>query len=89
MATKKPANLTTTSDMFSAPAEEVVEETVDVAEPVVDAPGAASTKKARVHGSWRMYWGTTAFDFEDGKTYVLPMDLYEYLKSTGNIYDTL
>lgn len=89
MASKKTANLTTTSDMFAAPAEEVVEETVDVAEPIVVAPGASATKKARVHGTWRMHWGTEAFDFEDGKTYVLPADLYDYLKSTGNIYDTL
>lgn len=86
MATKKNANLTTTSDMFSAP-EEVVEDTN--AEPVVVAPGAPSTKKARVKGTWKMFWGTTSFDFVDGTTYVLPTDLYDYLKSTGNIYDTI
>ncbi len=46
-------------------------------------------KSARVKGTWNMYWGTQMFPFEDGKRYRLPVDLYEYLKSSGNIYDTL
>jgi hypothetical protein len=36
-----------------------------------------------------MYWGQDTFDFEDGKTYTLPVGLYDHLKNHGNIYDTL
>jgi hypothetical protein len=36
-----------------------------------------------------MFWGTSKYNFEDGKRYKLPKDLYQYLRSHGNIYDTL
>lgn len=54
------------------------------------APAAGSnTKRARIKGTWTMYWGTKVFNFEDGKTFNIPADLYEHLKAHGNIYDTL
>lgn len=68
------------------------------AEPVSDdeetvatpAPAASSgLKRARVKGTWTMYWGNKVFNFEDGKTYNIPVDLFEHLKKHGNIYDTL
>ena len=63
-----------------AKAAEVVEETV-VVEP--------ATKRARVKGTWRMYFAGTPYDFADGEYYELPSDLYDYLRGSGNIYDTL
>ena len=53
------------------------------------APGAPATKKGRVKGTWTMYWGQSAYNFEDGKSYVLPADLYIYLRENDAIYDTL
>jgi hypothetical protein len=89
MATKKTSNVTKTTDLFSEPeVAEVVEETV-VEEPVVVAPGAPATKKARIKGTWLMVWGPNRYNFEDGKTFTIPSDLYDYLKSNGNIYDTI
>ena len=90
MATKKTPNVTTTTNIFAEPeVAEVVEETVVEEAPIVVAPGAPAQKKARVKGTWTMFWGGTKFDFEDGKNYTLPSDLYNYLLSHGNIYDTL
>lgn len=88
MAAKK--NSTPPSEFVEAPevAEDLVEETQESAKPTV-APGAPETKKARIKGTWRMYWGTDAYDFEDGNTYTIPTGLYNHLKSYGNIYDTL
>ena len=88
MAPKKAPTTSTTSDLFSEPAESVVEAEVVVKEEVV-APGAPETKKARVKGTWRMHWGTEVFDFEEGKTYTIPADLYSHLANHGNIYDTV
>lgn len=44
---------------------------------------------ARVKGSWTMFWGKTTWNFVDGQRYKLPRDLFDYLKRSGNIYDTL
>ncbi len=44
---------------------------------------------ARVKGTWQMTWGTEKFDFEDGKRFRIPRELFQYLKKSGNIYDTL
>jgi hypothetical protein len=90
MATKK-TNVTTTDNIFSEPEEtttEVVETEVPAKASVI-APGAPESKKGRVKGTWKMYWGQETFDFEDGKTYTLPTGLYDHLKNHGNIYDTL
>lgn len=46
-------------------------------------------KRARVKGTWNMYWGHMIYNFEDGKTYNIPVGLYDHLKHYGNIYDTL
>lgn len=62
-------------------AEEVVSITVVTPQP--------STKSVRVKGTWTMFWGSSMWDFVDGNRYDLPWDLFEYLKSHGNIYDTM
>lgn len=46
-------------------------------------------RTARIKGTWTMYWGTETYDFVDGRRYRLPALLWEYLKQSGNIYDTL
>lgn len=83
MATKK----TMEAFIESQDDEDVTVEETTVA-PLV-APGASATKKGRVKGTWTMYWGQSAYNFEDGKTYVLPTDLYAYLRENDSIYDTL
>lgn len=76
---------TRNSKTFAEPVSE--EEEIVVATPV---PAATSgLKRARVKGTWKMFWCSDVYDFEDGKTYNLPEDLFEYLKAAGNIYDTL
>jgi hypothetical protein len=64
--------------------------TVEIIEPTV-VPGGDpdGTVSARVKGTWVMFWGQSSWDFKDGTRYKLPRGLYDYLKSTGNIYDTL
>lgn len=90
MATKKTPNVTTTTNIFAEPeVAEVVEETIVDDAPVVVAPGAPAQKKARIKGTWTMYWGGKPFNFEDGKTFTIPADLFDYLQAHGNIYDTL
>lgn len=59
---------------------EVVEEAITV-EP--------ETRRGRVKGTWRMYFAGQSYDFTDGEYYELPQDLYNYLRGSGNIYDTL
>lgn len=54
--------------------------------PVIVSP---TTKNAKVKGTWTMYYGTSRWDFVDGRRYDLPLDLFEYLRNNGNIYDTL
>jgi hypothetical protein len=44
---------------------------------------------ARIKGTWVMTWGESKFDFEDGKRYRIPRDLFQYLKARSCIYDTL
>jgi hypothetical protein len=91
MASKKPQNLTTISSIFEEPETSVEEvtDTTEVDEPVVVAPGAPAQRKARVKGTWTMYWSRETYNFEDGKTYTIPSDLYDYLKAHQNIYDTI
>lgn len=59
----------------------------DVADTFVVATEA--TKSARIKGTWKMYWGAQTFDFVDKQRYTIPADLFEYLKSRDNVYDTL
>lgn len=44
---------------------------------------------ARVKGSWVMFWSKSTYSFVDGQRYKLPRELFNYLKKSGNIYDTL
>lgn len=66
--------------------EEVVEAPAPAPEPTIVAP---TTKNAKIKGTWTMFWGTTKWNFVDGHRYDIPLDLFEYLKKSGNIYDTL
>ncbi len=67
----------------------VEEQEVVVEEPVVVVNTDSDVVNVRVKGTWLMFWGTSKYNFEDGKRYKLPKDLYQYLRSHGNIYDTL
>jgi hypothetical protein len=60
-----------------------------VEEPVIAMATDANLVSARVKGTWTMFWSRSKFNFEDGKRYKLPKDLYDYLRKSGNIYDTL
>lgn len=77
MSTKKNTNI------FAEPVEE---DDIVVAQPL---PSQSDLKRARIHGTWTMFWGNQKFEFVDGSTYHIPADLYEYLKKNGNIYSTL
>jgi hypothetical protein len=76
MATKK-------ANIFAEPVE--AEEATEVQPTVVS----SDMISARVKGTWVMFWGTQSFNFEDGVRYSIPQDLYNYLRKSGNIYDTL
>lgn len=65
---------------------EVDEEIVIDTSPTV---AVESTVTARVKGTWLMFWGNKSYDFKDGQRYRLPRDLFNYLKKSGNIYDTM
>lgn len=76
-----PTNRNTPS--FAEPVEEIVEEapqTIEVKDDFVS---------ARIKGTWTMYWGQQIYNFEDGKRFRIPRDLFAYLRKSGNIYDTL
>lgn len=72
------------NDVFAEPVE-TNEETIEVQPTVVG----GNTTSARVKGTWTMFWGQQVFNFEDGVRYTIPVDLYNYLRKSGNIYDTL
>lgn len=46
-------------------------------------------KSARVKGTWTMIYGDERYDFVDGQRYEISPDLFDYLRKSGNIYDTL
>lgn len=46
-------------------------------------------KTARIKGTFNFMWGQATYDFVDGKRYRIPADMYDYLRSYGNIYDTM
>lgn len=46
-------------------------------------------KSARIKGTWLMQWGPLQFDFQDGKRFSIPADLFDYLRSRGCVYDTM
>lgn len=71
--------------MASATTTPVVEVLQQV-EPVIVAP---TTQRARVKGTWTMYYGGSTYDFVDGQYTDIPTDLFEYLRQRGNIYDTM
>lgn len=65
------------------------EDSVVIDNPVTVTASTDGLVKARVKGTWKMYWGHLSFNFEDGKSYKLPEDLFHYLRKNGNIYDTM
>lgn len=48
-----------------------------------------ATKNVKIKGTWTFYYGGEKYDFVDGYRYDLPMEVFEYLKRSGNIYDTM
>lgn len=75
-------NITTATQQF---AEEI--ENVEIAVPV---PVEGSNLiQARIKGTWQMYWGQEVYNFVDGKRFNIPKGLHDYLRKSGNIYDTL
>lgn len=72
---------------FAAAVEQ--DDDIEIAEPVTVVNADPGLVRARVKGTWRMYWGARFWDFEDGKYYMLPRDLFQYLRSYSNIYDTM
>lgn len=72
-----------------------VDESIDdddeviVDEPVTVVNQDAEFVTAKVKGTWVMFWGHEKFDFTDGRRYKMPKDLFQYLRKSGNIYDTL
>jgi hypothetical protein len=71
-------------------AEVLIEDEVEAPAPAPQATIVSpTTKNAKIKGTWTMYYGTGKWDFVDGHRYDLPLDLYEYLRKNGNIYDTL
>ncbi len=68
-------------------AEEVETNEVEIATPV-PAEGSGLVQ-ARIKGTWKMYYGKEVYNFVDGKRFNISKDLYDYLRKSGNIYDTL
>jgi len=75
---------------MSRPRREIV---ADVEDSYVDEPVETlvvdDIVSARIKGTWTMHWGHTSYNFEDGKRYRIPRDLFHYLKARSCIYDTL
>ena len=67
----------------------VSDDDIEVAEPVTRVNADPNMVSVRIKGTWRMYWGTRYWDFEEGTRYTIPRDLMLYLKSHGNVYDTM
>ena len=64
---------------------EAEEAVVEDVEPIIATP---THVDAYVKGTWVMTWANVKYDFVDGKKYSLPQNLYGFLRSRGNIYDT-
>jgi hypothetical protein len=79
MATKKPVAVFDVSD------DETQDDDFDFDAPV----NSNGTRRARVKGTWTMFFGGDQWDFVDRRSYDLPESLYQYLKTSGNIYDVL
>jgi hypothetical protein len=65
------------------------EDDSDNIEEVAESVVTHDLKTARIKGTWTMYWGAEVFEFEDGKRFRIPIDLFNYLKARSCIYDTL
>lgn len=46
-------------------------------------------RRARIKGTWTMFYQTQQYDFVDGNYYELPVELFDTLRKSGNIYDTM
>ena len=86
MATKKTTKI---AEVLIEAEDDVVEEAPAPAPKAAPTIVAPTTKNAKIKGTWTMYYGNKRWDFVDGQRYDLPMDLFNYLKGSGNIYDTL
>lgn len=81
---------TTRTELVVTPEEEVevayVPQNSPAPEPQVLQP---AMKNAKIKGTWTFFYGSDKYDFVDGQRYDIPLDVFEYLKRAGNIYDTL
>ncbi len=84
---QKGPNVSTTrkTNVFAEPIFEDEEEVIATPAPSAD----SDLKRSRIKGTWAMHWAGKTYNFEDGKTYTIPVGLFEHLKAHGNIYDTL
>lgn len=72
--------------LFVTDEPEDIQVVVQEQEPTIVTP---TTRGVRIKGTWVLQWGPDKFNFVDGRRYEIPLDLFEYLKSRGNIYDTM
>lgn len=92
MSTRSPKTLEVTPEAAEAPVappvalEQPEQLELFSFEPTIVEP---THKRARIKGTWTQFFGTQIYEFEDGKSYDLPLDMFEYLRQRGNIYDTL
>ena len=84
MATRKKIDPEFVDNSIDDDDEVIIDEPVTVLNEVDD-----DFVTAKVKGTWVMFWGSKKFDFTDGRRYKLPKDLFQYLRKSGNIYDTL
>ena len=70
-------------------ASEVEDDAIEVAEPITKVNADPNMVTVRIKGTWRMYWGTSAYDFVDGNRYTIPRGLFDHLRQHGNVYDTM
>ena len=71
------------------PAARVAEFQTDEVEQEAPSYALPLNKRARVKGTWTMFFGTQQYDFVDGQYYELPESLFNVLRKSGNIYDTM
>jgi hypothetical protein len=93
-ATRQPTSVSAvedTSDDVAVVADTTTSAAVSYTPAAAPAPQVLqpSTKNAKIKGTWTFFYGGEKYDFVDGYRYDLPLEVFEYLKRAGNIYDTL
>lgn len=77
-----PQQLTTIANVFNnAPAPAPQVEVQDEPEVVVE----RTHRDARVNATWSLYYGGRRYDFVAGQVYNLPLEVFNYLRNSGNL----